>query len=311
MNLQRTRAHAEALRAFAVETSARAEAEPGNFLLQMVAKNQKDAAQEAEIAFLQLEGMQAANALEWRLIGERTRNGRVPMGLLAKLADPLNKLLLKAAFFARTNENPNRGVGELFVREMNLKLAGLAEGSARLFIVGNTAPDATGSAPLAEGIDHLFDTLQQGGNPAGFYESLGDLGERASEELHDVLKAMEQEECSVEVRWHAAGDVKSRELRFDEVVRMRALLEDSVDPDPVDCRIEGLVGLLASSGRIQVVQANGEKINVRFRPKSQGDWVANLRLGQQVTLETKAKSYRDPASGEVTQVHRLSGTDQL
>ncbi|KRC34393.1 hypothetical protein ASE28_08560 [Acidovorax sp. Root219] len=278
-------------------------------MLQLVAKNQRDAAQEAELNFLQLQGMQTANALEWRLIGERTRNGRVPMGLLAKLADPLNKLLLKAAFFARTNENPNRGVGDPFIREMNLKLAGLAEGSARLFIVGNTSPDATGSAPLAEGIDHLFDTLQMGGNPVGFYESLADLGERASEELHDVLKAIEQEECSVEVKWHAADEVKSRELRFDEVVRMRALLEDSVDPEPVDCRVDGLIGLLASSGRIQIVQSSGERINVKFRPKTQGDWVARLRLGQQVSLATKAKSYRDPASGEVTQVHRLVDTD--
>lgn len=311
MNLQRTKAHAEALRAFAVETTVRAEAEPGNLLLQLVAKNQRDAAQEAELNFLQIEGMQTANSLEWRLIGERTKNGSVPMGLLAKLADPLNKLLLKAAFFARTNENPNRGVGELFAREMNLKLAGLAEGSARLFIVGNTAPDATGSAPLVEGIDHLFETLQEGDNPTGFYESLGDLGGQASEELHDVLKAIEQEECSVEVKWHTAGEVKSSQLRFDQIVRMRTLLEDSVDPEPVDCRVEGLIGLLASTGRIQIVQANGEKINIRFRPKTQGDWVSKLRLGQLVALETKAKAYRDPASGEVSQVHRLSGMDQI
>lgn len=307
MSIQRTKAHAETLRAFAAETSKRAEAEPENFLLQLVAKNQRDAAQEAELQYLQLQGMQVANALEWRLIGERTKNGRVPMGLLAKLADPLNKLLLKAAFYARTSESLTRTVWEDFSMEMNLKLAGLGEGSARLFIVGNTFPDATGSAPLSEGIDHLFDTLQQGANPTGFYESLGDLGEQASEELHDVLKALEQEECSVEVRWHAAGSVKSRELRFDEVVRMRVLLEDSVDPEPVDCHIEGLIGLLASSGRIQIVQANGEKVNVRFQPKSQGDWVARLRLGQHVALATKAKSYRDPASGEITRVHRLAG----
>lgn len=311
MNLDRLKDHAAQLRIFARESEARAAAEPENFMLQLVAKNQRDASEDVDMEYLLAAGQQSAQSLEWRLIGERTKGGRVPMALLAKLADPLNKLLLKASFFARNKEDPSRGVGQMFSNEMNLKLAGLAEGSARLFIVGNTAADATGSAPLEEGLEHILDALASGEQPGAFYESLGDLGEQASNALHDVLKAMEQEECSVEVTWHSGAEGRSQALGFDQIVRMRSMLSDSVDGSPEDDEVSGIIGLLASSGRIQIVRETGEKTNVRFKPKSQGDWVSKLRLGQAVTLKTKAKIYKDPASGEETRVHRLSGTDAL
>lgn len=309
MSLHSLKEHAEQLQIFARKTGERVKAEPDNFMLQLIAKSQREAAEDAELKYLLELGVQNSQSLEWRLIGERTKSGRVPMGMLAKLADALNKLLLKASFFARNKEDPSRGVGELFSNEMNLKLAGLAEGSARLFIVGNTAPDATGSAPLEEGLEHILDALASGEQPSAFYESLGDLGEQASNALHDVLKAMEQEECSVEVTWHSGAEGRSQALRFDQIVRMRSMLSDSVDGSPEDDEVRGIIGLLASSGRIQIVSDVGEKTNVRFKPKSQGEWVSKLRLGQAVTLKTKAKIYKDPASGEETRVHRLSGTD--
>ena len=311
MNLQRAKEHAEMLREFAQQTQARSALEPNNFLLQLVAKNQLDAANEAELAFLTSKATQESNAIEWRLIGDRTRNGRIPLGMLAKLADPLNKLILRASFFARNKEDAVRGVGETFSNEMGLRLAGLAEGSVRLIIVGNTMPDATGVAPLIDGMDRVMSALESGEQPSVFFESIGEIGEMAASSLHDVLKAVEQEECSVEVKWYVGGESKIAALRFDEVVRMRTMLEGSASVVEEEGEVAGVIGLLASSGRIQIVQASGAKTNVRFIPKKQGDWVSRLRLNQTVTLKTSAKVFKDPATGEVTRVHRLTGTEPI
>jgi len=298
--------HSAQLRVFAEQTSARALAEPDDFMLQLVAKNQLDAAEEVEMKYLLALGKQNSQSLEWRLVGERTKRGQIPMALLAKLSDALNKLLLKAAFFARNKEDAFRGVGDMFSNEMNLKLAGLSEGSVRLFIVGNTEPDATGSAPLLEGFRHVLDALGAGDRPSDFYESLGELGEQASRALHDTLKAMELEECSVEVTWHSDTEGRSQALRFDQIVRMRSMLSDSVDGEPEDDEVSGIIELLAANGRIQILGVSGERTRVRFKPKSQGEWVSSLRLGQDVSLRTKAKIYRDPSTGEETRVHRLA-----
>ena len=306
MNLQRSREHAKTLRAFAEETKERAAAEPDNFLLGLIAKNQLDAAEDQELKLCLAEGKAASESLEWRLIGQTTKNGEVPLALLGKLADPLNKLLLRAAYFARTGEELARTAAESFSREMNLKLAGLAEGSARLLIVGNTMPDTTGSAPLVEGIDHLLDAFQESGGAVTFYESLANLGEQATHSLHDVLKAIEQEECSIEITRHSADKPRSEILRHDQVVKLRNMLSGSSSPEDENSEVSGLVALLSSRGRIQVTTLTGEKINVRFRPKADGAWVEDLRLGQAVTLKTKAKVFRDPSSGEETRVHRLA-----
>ncbi|MEQ6309852.1 hypothetical protein ACF8OH_27325 [Delftia sp. WSY_9] len=306
MNLLRMKEHAEKLHLFAQETESRARENPEDFVLQLVAKNQRDASHEADEKYLLAVGQQSAQSLEWRLIGARMESGSVPLGLLTKLSDSINKLLLKAAYFSRNKEDAQRGVGDQFAQELNLKLAGLSKGSARLFIVGNTLPDATGSAPLPEAITHVMNALGSGELATSFYDSLGDLGEQAASALHDALKAMEQEECSVEVTWRSSGEARMQSLRFDQIVRMRAMLEGSSGVDVIDDEVSGLVGLLASSGRIQVVESSGQKTNVRFKPKSQGQRVAQLRLGQAVALKTRAKIYRDPLTGEETRLHRLA-----
>lgn len=307
MNLLRTREHAARLRAYAAETTARSEAEPENFLLKLIAKNQRDAAEEQELKLCLAEGHAASQSLEWRLIGQRTQHGQVPLAMLGKIADALNKLLLRAAYFARTGEELIRASDD-FSREMNLKLAGLAEGSARLLIVGNTMPDTTGSAPLETGIEHILDALEVGNESAQFYESLGNLGEQATDSLLDVLKVMEQEECSVEVTHHSASVARSEMLRFDQIVHMRSMLKDSSGVQVENAKVSGVVGLLSSSGRIQIVTHTAEKVNIRFNRKKDGEWVSSLRLGQFVEIPTKARIYRDPATGEVTRVHRLSVT---
>lgn len=309
MNLPSLQAHVAQLREFAAATALRAASAPDDFLLQVMARSHAAAVENAELTYLQEVGSQSASALEWRLVGERAKNGQVPMGLLAKLSDALNRLLLKASYFARNKEDSYRGVGQSFSQEMNLRFAGLAEGSARLFIVGNTFPDATGSAPLPEAIGNVLKALASGGAATSFYDALGDLGEQASSALHDALKAMEQDECSVEVTWRAHGEAQGKTLRFDEIVRMRTLLEGSSSTDVEDDQVSGLIGLLASSGRIQIIEASGQKTNIRFKPKTQSQWVAGLRLGQNVTLKTRAKIYRDPLSGEESRIHRLVDTE--
>ena len=297
--------HLLKLKEFAAEAEAQLASDPSNWMLAAIAKNQRAAFEEAELAMLVEEGANHAQALEWRISGARLSRGQIPLGLLAKLSDPLNKLLLRAAYFARNQEEPTQGTGEAFNTEMNLKLAAISEGSARLFIVGNTIPDMTGSAPLAAGVDRLFSSLHAANDNVGFYDSIADLGEMASESLHEAMKALEGEECSLEMRWYSNGNFRSETLRFDQVVQVRALLDITKDPVIEEQRIVGLITLLASTGRIQVLQETGEKVSIRFRPKTQADYVAKLRLGQAIDLNTSAKVLRDPATGQETRQYRL------
>jgi hypothetical protein len=174
------RRHAEELRRDAAETLERAEQSPDDWLLRSVAQSQQRAAMEAARQLVIAEVGESNDALEWRLAGQRLKAGEVPLSLLARLAEPLNKLLLRAAYFARNKLEPQQGgVGEDLTNELDLRLLGVAPGSARLFISGNTGIDTTGNSALKEAVEHLFETLEAAGAL-----STGKLSTDAAKELY-------------------------------------------------------------------------------------------------------------------------------
>lgn len=286
--------HAEQLRRNAAETFERAAQEPDDWLLQSIAKNQLDAAAEAERDLVLEEAGATYEALEWRMIGQRLKLGEVPLTLLARLAGPLNRLILRAAFFARNGVEPSPSVGEDMTDELDLRLAGIAPGSARLFIRGNSMADTTGQSALNQAIDNLFDVLNSTEVFTDFYERLGDIGESAAHALRDTLKALEQEECSLEVRWHSRDNARAWSASFDQVVRVRSLLDGSAEPTFRQGLLKGMISLLAMNGRLQVIDDSGTKKTVRFNPKHQSDQVQSMRLGQLVELSVTERVVVDP-----------------
>ncbi|MES2939201.1 MAG: hypothetical protein V4864_16060 [Pseudomonadota bacterium] len=294
MSREFLRKHVEELRRNASETMERAALEPDNWLLQGVAKNQLDAAAEAERNLAIEEVGDSFEALEWRLVGQRLKVGEVPMALLARLADPLNKLILRAAYFARNGLDPSQGVGDDLTNELDLRLVGVAPGSARLFIRGNSNPDTTGTSALSSAVENLFDVLVATDDFTDFYERLGEIGESAAHALRDTLKALEQEECSLEVKWHSARNARQWEATFDQVVRVRSLLDGTAEPTYRQSTLRGIVTLLAVNGRVQIVDDAGKKKTIRFNPKQQGEQVGALRLGQQVQLSVTERVVVDP-----------------
>ena len=290
--------HLQDLTRNAAETKARADESPEDWLLQTVAKNQLDAVNEAGRELAIYEAGVASEALEWRLVGQRLKFGEVPLSLLARIAEPLNKLILRAAYFARNRLEPQSGTGEDLANELDLRLVGVASGSARLFIRGNTFADMTGRSALSDGIENLFEALTATDDFSIFYERLGDLGEAAAHSLRETLKAIEQEECSLELRWHSFLEPKSWAATFDKVVQVRTLLDGTTDPIFRQAIVRGTVGLLAANGRLQVIDASSRKLTIRFSPKTQATQVGAFHLGQYVELSVTERAVIDPISGE-------------
>lgn len=298
MSTEYFKKHLQELTQNAAETRSRADKNPEDWLLQVVAKNQQDAALEAFRELSICEAGETSEALEWRLVGQRLKFGEIPLSLLARIAEPLNKLILRAAYFARNRLEPQSGTGEDLASELDLRLVGVASGSARLFIKGNTFVDMTGRSALSDGIENLFEALTATDDFSAFYERLGDLGEAAAHSLRETLKAIEQEECSLELRWHSFIEPKSWLATFDKVVQVRTLLDGTTDPVFRQAIVRGTVGLLAANGRLQVIDASLHKLTIRFSPKLQAEQVGALHLGQYVELSVTERAVIDPISGE-------------
>ncbi|MFT3818285.1 MAG: hypothetical protein QM750_11735 [Rubrivivax sp.] len=309
MNPKALREHRTALDAFAKETEASAAALPDDWWLSAIAQNQRDNAEDAARKVAIAEALDAGELLEWRFVGNRLRLGALPLEFLSRVAAPLNNLLLRAAYFARNKTEAMYGAADDLSRELALSVVGVAPGSTRLFIRGNALPDLTGKSALSDGIEGLFDVLAHSSDFQQFYEHLDDIGERASEALHDTLKALETEECSVEVRWHRPDNHREFSATYDRVVQMRALLQGIGEAQERHERLSGRITLLSVNGRLQLELDNGRRAAVRFKPRTQAGLVAALTLNAPVTLDVSAKVTNDPISGEEIKRYSLVSLD--
>lgn len=312
MSRKSIREHAAQLAKFAEDSEADTSNGPTAWLQPIVAKNQRAAAEEAMRAALVEEATESGELIEWRFVGARLHDGHMPLDFLAKLAGPLNNLLVRAAYFARTGREAMYQSADEVSREISLSLVGLVPGSTRLLIRGNTAIDATGVSALSTALGGVLSVLSSV-TPKGageFFNHLDDIGERAAEALHDTLKAVEGEECSVELKWHLPGGGEQvAQLTYDRVVQMRALLDSVTGVEERRERVSGLVQLLSANGRIQVLTATGARVTVKYRPRSQAEFVSKLTLNAAVDLDVRVKIGRDPISGDEIRRYSLVPTD--
>lgn len=309
MSARTLREHGEVLRSFAEAADAASKAAPDDWLALLTAKNQSDNAEAAERAAAVALALDAGELIEWRFVGQRLKHGALPLEFLSRLAAPLNNLLVRAAYFTRTKTEAMYGAADDLSKEISLSLVELAPGSSRVFIRGNSALDTTGHSAFVDGLNGLFEVLTHSSDFQQFYDHLDDIGERASEALHDTLKALESEECSVELKWHGADRERHFEASFDKVVQMRALLEGIGDAKERQERLSGRISLLSVNGRLQLELNDGTRATVRFKPRTQYRFVSELTLNAPVNLDVVAKVTLDPISGEEIKRYSLVSLD--
>jgi hypothetical protein len=309
MNSRLAKEHSKTLAQFATVARERAEANPSDPWLAIVAKNQVDNASAAGLTARVSDALDAGEVLEWRFIGSRLHSGALPLDFLSRLAAPLNSLLVRAAYFARNKVDAMYGAADELSREIDLSLVGVAPGSTRLFIRGSAVPDLTGSSAFTEGVEGLFGVLSHNSNFAEFYDQIGEIGERAAEALHDTLKAVETEECSMHLTWHTSGQPRQFDATYDNVVHMRALLEGIKDDREYHESLSGRITLLSINGRLQLERDDGSRATVRFKPRAQAALVGTLTLNTPVQLDVVAKVTVDPVSGGEIKRYSLISLD--
>ena len=311
MSVQDLRAHRQQLEDFASSAERAARELPDDWLAALAAQNQRANADDAGRMLAIAEAEALGELVELHLSGPRLRHGFLPLEFLARVAQPLNNLFVKSAYFVKTKADAVYGAADDVSREMGLALVGVGAGSTRLMIAGQSTPDTTGFSAFEEGKSGLFSVLDNSGDFRSFFEHLDDIGERGAEALHSLLKAVEGEECALEMVWHRPVDPRHFIAPFERIVQLRALLDGIGDQVERSGELEGLVCLLSANGRIQLELADGRKASIRFRPKTQAAMVARLTLNSAVHVTVQTKVTRDPITGDDIERHALSSIDRI
>ena len=190
-----------------------------------------------------------------------------------------------------------------FRRLINLRLAGIREGSTELVFLGNIAPDLTGESALENGLRNFFDVLSAPNDR--ITDMVNGIGKNATKSVARLMRAFEIENVAAEFSWSAPGNKYHWEGRPDEITRVRALLEEIGDPETSILSILGVVSALTRK-RVQIETDTGQKISARYH-RSVSEQVNTLHLDECRKFDLETTSYPADTLGLRRNAYRLVG----
>ena len=222
-----------------------------------------------------------------RLHSPQFSSGTIPLRVLVRLAPPLNNALEQAAWREWDVGGGSTSIDDGFRRLINLRLAGIRDGSTELVLLGNISPDLTGESALESGLRNFFDVLSSSNDQ--FADVVNGIGSNATKSVVNLMKAFEAENMAAEFSWRASDNKYYWDGRPDEITRIRALLEEIGDPTTNITTVVGVVSALTRK-RVQIETDTGDKINARYH-RSFSEKVNALHLDERRKFELEVTSY--------------------
>jgi hypothetical protein len=231
--------------------------------------------------------------IDFRFIGPNTADGTMPLKQLIDILSPLESSLNAAAFHLRHGKEVELRQGSDVRDDLNLKLAGVGYGSARVFVVGDGRADLTGKNLLNETLLETFKLLNADDGD-DFYDALDGLGGHAARKLVEALKKTEAAGLAADFTWKREEGNIRWEGSPQELKRVIAKLEGNAPPLESEKLLSGQVATVSDAGTIHI--RDGEtKTKIRFPNKLIRE-AKKLHIGATVSLRVLSSTFLDPAT---------------
>jgi hypothetical protein len=287
MSIDFLKRHAQTLSEFAAATDVRASLNPEDQWLAIAASNQRQAASDAMQTLAVAYAQEAGELMDLRFIGPRA-NGAISLDAFIKIADPLSKAWKSAAYRIRHGLSEGR-VGKEIADILNLKLAGIAGGSTRVLITGNTTTDLSGESLLQSTLQQTFRLLTAKNEE--FYDAVDAVGGKAAHYSGYAMREINRAGMSAEFTWHSLADKHTWQGSSDEITRIRTLLAAVAEPVTYRENISGSVSGITGTGKLELRTVEG-KVMVRF-PLDLTEKVQHLSIAKLTNLHVSTTKYWD------------------
>lgn len=221
----------------------------------------------------------AHEVLEVRLSGDMVQNGSVPIGLfsnlLTSLGDAVNAAAQRVQYGRRVGRISNR-----VVKHVNLRLADVAPGSARIFIRGDLNPDLFGFSALEEALVRVFEVLESGEEDR-LSDAVSDAGFRSTKGIREFLQQAHSAGLAVEFQWPTPSDeVRHWTATSNRSGHLASMLGAFKSSEPETVRMTGEVITLSLRGKFELA-GEGRVIKADFGRNLMGA-IREIHLGQDV-----------------------------
>lgn len=220
----------------------------------------------------------AHELISLRLIGTQL-TGSISLKSLVRIVEPLNSLLEHSSWRFWDKEGKKEKLDDHFSRLIDLRLAGIENGSTELIILGNTSPDLTGYSALEEGLRNVFKLLSSSNYE--FTNHVHDIGLPACRALSKLMEVMEKQNIAVEFSWPGPEKEYVWDGRPAEITRIKAILSDIGEPNITTETFKGTVQVLSVRNKIEIYSSDTKEKIIANYHRSLSDEINELHLGDQ------------------------------
>lgn len=296
------------VKAFIARDNALLDQTPDDFALELSLSSWRSHHEELQQELRQARAALQHEVLELRLVGRRM-DGSIPLRLLTKLADKVNRVLAHAAYHLRHGKGPKSKQLEPLFDEMDMRLSGLAFGSTRLVFAGNITPDLTGDSAMGGALEKIFSVLESR-EPEQIRELVTVIGVPATRALSELLATLEGQALGAELTWPAPNatlykwggtlaDVRQAHERLSPLERIK----------PQEITLHGRIAQLKDNGALYIREQDGKQVKISYNAQ-QYQHIQQYTLGMDVDIRVMCYIDRDPLTDQERATYKLVTPDE-
>lgn len=285
--------------------SSEQKAAQGSFAYALQSASLKSHLHDIEQQKLFLELQRYSEIIDLRMISDSLDTGTIPLGLLAKVSDHMQKMLGHVADRITRGKKATSRIPSEIYRKLNLQLIGLLPGSTRLMISATSDRDLFDEGLAKTSIQRVLDVLETYGEGEKFLESIMDLGAYGVRNLRDLLHILNSVSSAVEIEWeHNGQSLKQWKGSNLQISNIASFLDSMSIKETTEKILSGVIELLSKKERIQLRKESGELVRIFFS-NTHLEEVEQLHLNQHVKLLCTISETENPHTDEKIQYFEL------
>jgi len=233
--------------------------------------------------------------VEVRLQGEQAALGSLPLGLLGRITTELASALGHTARMWHLGSDGR--VTQDIEALLDLRLEGIGEGSTKLFITGETAPDIFGRSLIEETLRETFGfclASQTSDELAGAVGSVGSLASKAFERFFSVVG---RAGLGLGLTWESPSE---QEMHWSaeawKVRQIATVLKKLVPDEPEEVGLTGEIITVSERRPLEIRGSDGIEYTIRV-PAVMANDLKGFTIGQEVAISLERQTVRNHVTG--------------
>lgn len=235
--------------------------------------------------------------VEFRLKGTLAESGRIPLDVLANIAQHLSGSIHSLAYRLKRGFDPKSSIPKEVLRTLNLQLAGMGYGSTKLYLSATLNPNLFGYSLIEDSLEKTFGIFKAQ-TPQELTDSVSEIGPRSASNLNRLLKTLSRNDLEAEVSWVDPQDKKHEwNGSSEQILQISNTLDTVISTHKESINVFGEVMMLHKKGRFEIRTADNDITYRGHFPIDIVEKITKIRVGQFASAHIEIETTTNKTTG--------------